>query len=135
MAPVLLPWLSVDRFFVCYTLIPYTGPSMIDFRFRLGSRPHVDEILRALVDSDSNLRSRYDFPLEDRSIRSVLGQPYNAVIPHCGIKRVGDNVLLRAYFDNENSAVRYLELVNLAADFHADAFRCGSGSDLASRSV
>jgi hypothetical protein len=43
----------------------------------------------------------------------VLGARENAVFPLSGIEVIGDNLRFRGYFDNENSAVRYLQLVEL----------------------
>jgi glyceraldehyde 3-phosphate dehydrogenase len=121
MAPALLPWLSPDRFFVCYTLIPYTGPSLIDFRFRLGVPTRLAEVHEALYGPSSGLGLRYEFPAADGGVLSALGRPCNAVIPRRGVRLAGDSLLLRGYFDNENSAVRYLELVQRAAQAHAVA--------------
>lgn len=121
MAPNLLPWLPPERFFVCYTMIPYTGPSLVDFRFELGSMPNLEDVRQALYCPDSSLAPRYRFPVEDCGVGAVAGQPYNAVIPRDGINLVDDCLRLRGYFDNENSAVRYMELVELAARAHAGA--------------
>ena len=120
MAPALLPWLALDSFFVVYTLIPYTGPSLIDFRFRLGATPGLAAVQEALYGPGSRLGLRYDFPSEDGGILDVLGRPCNAALPRDTIKLVGDNLQLRGYFDNENSAVRFLELAQLAARAQSD---------------
>ena len=115
MAPRLLPWLSPDNFFVGYTLIPYTGASVISFRFRLASPATLEDIYTALCGAGSLLEGRYHFPDRDAGIQAVVGTPFNAVLPCDGITLAGDNLLMSGYFDNENSAVRYLELALLAA--------------------
>ena len=121
MAPRLLPWLSADNFFVSYTLIPYSGASVIDFRFRLASQTTLENIYAALCGPKSLLGGRYHFPVCDAGIQDVVGERYNAIIPRTGIKLVGDNLVMSGYFDNENSATRYLELARLAVSAIANA--------------
>jgi glyceraldehyde 3-phosphate dehydrogenase (phosphorylating) len=114
MAPRLLPWLAPDRFYVAYTLIPYTGASLITFRFRMAAPVVLENIYAALCGPESTLADRYCFPARDAGLQSAVGMPFNVVIPRNGIELVGDNLVMSGYFDNENSAVRYLELAQLA---------------------
>lgn len=123
MAPALLPWLSPDKFCVNYNLVPYTGPSLVDFRFRLCSEPTLAEVHEALYGPASPLGLRYGFPVEDGGVRDAQGRPYNAIFPRGRIKLAGDNLRLGGYFDNENSAVRYLELAQKAARAYTGVFR------------
>lgn len=117
MAPRLLPWLSPERFSIAYTLIPYTGASLIDLRFRLrtpGSRTALVDSLRAAC-SEVPLRARYAVLETDPGVNGALGSPFNAMFHEGAITLQGDTLYLSGYFDNENSAVRYLELVQWLA--------------------
>ena len=44
-APNLLPFLNENNFVVNYTLVPFSGVSMIDFRFKIRNSKHRMEIL------------------------------------------------------------------------------------------
>ncbi|MBS0345481.1 MAG: hypothetical protein JSR69_03395 [Proteobacteria bacterium] len=114
MAPRLLPWLDADRFFVGYALIPYTGASLIDLRFRLCDPPSRPVFLSALqaACTDGVLAGRYALLDQDPGVQGALGAPWNAMFYEAGIALKGDTLCLAGYFDNENSAFRYLELVN-----------------------
>jgi glyceraldehyde 3-phosphate dehydrogenase len=118
MTPRLLPWLSPERFFVNYTLIPYTGASLIDFRFRLGTPVLRSALIDALRTSCTvgALQARYAVLENDPGICGTLGLPFNTLLHEDGIVVEGDTLYLSGYFDNENSAVRYLELVQWIAE-------------------
>jgi glyceraldehyde 3-phosphate dehydrogenase len=114
-APNLLPFISAERnFFVTYTVLPYSGVSMIDFRFRLTDP--VDRLL--LVDMirqatmNGPLAHLYSIEKSDRGPHFHQGSPFSAVLIESGIKLLGGNLYLQGYFDNENSASRFFDLVN-----------------------
>lgn len=112
MAPRLLPWLAPARLAVSYALVPYTGGSLIDMRFQLRQPPiHEQAAVAALQQaSQGALQARYSVPGTDPGVRGALGARANAVFPKAGINMKDDMLRLQGYFDNENSAVRYLEL-------------------------
>lgn len=112
MAPRLLPWLDPARFAVNYTVVPYTGASLLEFRFRLRAAPAQDGALSALRDAMASgaLAGRYALHADDPGVAAVVGLPFNAVFHTAGVRIQGDTLRLAGYFDNENSAVRYWEL-------------------------
>jgi len=112
MGPALLSWLSPEHFAVNYTLIPYAGASLIDLRFRLQTvqtRSVVTYALREACDRGP-LAGYYALQDEDPGVANVMGSPCNAVFHEAGLRLQGDTLRLAGYFDNENSAVRYLAL-------------------------
>jgi glyceraldehyde 3-phosphate dehydrogenase len=114
MAPRILPWLSNEQIFVSYATVPYAGGSLIEFNFRLNRVPSKQEVLQKLQHAlENTLKGLYRIETEDSGVVGVLGARENAVFPLSGIEVIGDNLRFRGYFDNENSAVRYLQLVEL----------------------
>lgn len=117
MGPQLLPWLDAGRFAVNYTLIPYTGASLLELRFRLQSPPSLPDFLQTLglACASGPLRGLYALCAQDPGITAVLGTGHNAVLHPAGVRLQGDTLRLSGYFDNENSAVRYWELTQWMA--------------------
>ncbi|MBF8273271.1 MAG: putative glyceraldehyde 3-phosphate dehydrogenase [Magnetococcales bacterium] len=106
------------NFIVNYTVVPYTGVSMIDFRFALERVPcNVDEILstldRAVVDGP--LQHLYGIDAVDRGPEVHKLTSFSAVIVRSGVRLLDGNLYLQGYFDNENSVNRYFDLVNFMA--------------------
>lgn len=121
MAPRLLPWLNSTQFFVNYTVIPYTGASLIDLRFRIGktgTHATVIDVLR-----QASMRSRYALLDRDPGVENVIGCAANVVLFEDGITVNGNIVRMSGYFDNENSAVRYLELLRWIAEANEELHR------------
>lgn len=113
MAPRLLPWLKVEDFFVNYVVIPYVGASLIDMRFRIATRKSnlgIHDVIRQAC-----AESRYALLDDDPGITNVIGNTSNALFFEDGLTLDGDTLRLAGYFDNENSAVRYLELLQWLA--------------------
>lgn len=108
-APKLLDWINPDNFHVGYHLIPYQGASLIQFIFFLDQTCSKEEVLQYLTESNAEL---YLYPDEDLGIQQANNSPYNAVFPKSQIKVKGNKLILQGYFDNENSAARYYDLVN-----------------------
>lgn len=114
-APNLLPFIAAKRnFFVTYTILPYSGVSMIDFRFRLRDSVDrllfVDRIRQATINGP--LAHLYTIEEGDRGPHVHQGSPFSAILIESGIELLGDNSYLQGYFDTENSATRYFDLVN-----------------------
>ena len=115
MAPKLLDFTTPQNFDVNYTLVPYTGPSMIDFRFRLEtSQTSVDEIRHKLTmgTTDGILKDLYTIIEHDTGPETHKFSTYSAILVADTIRLRGNNLYLNAYFDNENSVNRYFDLVN-----------------------
>jgi len=112
-APKLLDFISKDNFNVNYTLIPYTGVSMIDFRFRIKTVPNPVVFIKELqkVISQGSLHGLYELLPSDLGPEAHKFSRYSSALIESGIKIVGDNLYMQAYFDNENSVNRYYDLV------------------------
>lgn len=113
-APNLLPFINKDNFKVNYTNIPYTGTSIIDFRYRLKQVPSLESFL-ANIDTaiaSGKLKSLYEVIDEDSGPDAHKFTPFSSVLIKSGIKIVGDTLYIHAYFDNENSVTRYFDLTN-----------------------
>jgi len=113
-APHLLDFLSVDNFRVNYTLVPYTGVSMIDFRFQLASDVSTNDLRQFLSNeiTDGPLCGLYDLIPDDTGPEPHKFTPYSAVLISSGISVLSRNVYIPAYFDNENSVNRYFDVIN-----------------------
>lgn len=116
MAPQLLPWLQPEQMWVSYALIPYAGSSLIEMQWRLRAVPTAQQVRERLsLACAHELQGRYQLFEYDPGVAEVLGNPHNAVFHGAGVQVKGDVLRLQGYFDNENSAVRYLELVEWVA--------------------
>ncbi|RJG05183.1 hypothetical protein D3870_03360 [Noviherbaspirillum cavernae] len=113
MGPRLLPFLAADRFRVDYVLIPYAGVSLIDFRFRLAHPPSESALLDMLAGAcgSGELAGLYHMADEDRGPQYWNMSPESAILLRPRARLVGDRLFLPAVFDNENSATRYLDLL------------------------
>lgn len=115
--PKLLGFLDEKNFIVNYTVIPYAGISMMDFRFRLKRAKSLKEVLHALEESfiDGELRHLYAFDETDRGPEVHKCTPHSAVFVRDSARLLGDNLYLQSYFDNENSVNRYYDLTDYLA--------------------
>ena len=116
--PQLLKFLNKKNFTVNYTVVPYTGVSMIDFRFRLKKCPSLDKFIETIESSIRNgeLKGLYNIHDQDRGPEVHNCTPYSAVFIKENIKIIKDQVYIFAYFDNENSVNRYYDLANYIAN-------------------
>jgi glyceraldehyde 3-phosphate dehydrogenase len=103
-APHLLGCINDDNFAVAYTLVSYTGVSMIDYRFRLNHDVNQNDardiILRAI--NDGKLKELFAVVLLDNGLEEYKFTRYSAVFVKPSIKIKGRNLYISAYFDNEN---------------------------------
>ena len=117
MGPALLDFLDPERFTVRYTVIPYSGVSSLDVRFRVRRRTAAPELAgeleRAVLAGD--LRHLYGVDPTDRGPEVHNCTPWNAVFVLDEIRVRGDNVHLHAYVDTENSASRFFDLTAFIA--------------------
>lgn len=117
--PNLLPFLNEHNFIVNYTVVPYAGVSIIDFRFRLANPPaSVEQAMRTLEESfveGGGLAHLYGMDETDRGPEVHVCTPHSTVFVRDKARLLGNNLYLQGYFDNENSVNRYYDLVNYLA--------------------
>ena len=96
-----------------YTVIPYTGVSMLDFSFQLERPGGSQEIVEALDDAfaHGDLKNMYSFDEVDIGPDIYNCTTYSSVFIKNRVRLLGDNLYLYGYFDNENSVNRYFDLV------------------------
>lgn len=116
--PDLLSFLNFKNFNVNYTLIPYSGVSIIDLRFKLKNVPSKSQFLSRLLEGVKigDLQNLYNIDTVDYGPDKYLNSTFSAVFIEEKIKIIGDNLYLFGYFDNENSANRYFDLIQFLAD-------------------
>ena len=112
-APRLLNYVTDENFNVNYTLIPYTGVSIIDYRYNLKTAPNNDiwnTIEKACIEGD--LKGLHAIQDKDTGPDAHQNSRFSSIIikEHSYIR--GNDIYLYAYFDNENSVNRYFDLIN-----------------------
>jgi glyceraldehyde 3-phosphate dehydrogenase len=114
MGPKILKFLSSTNFNVNYTLIPYSGVSMIDLRFEVRNILGLDDIVTKIEnDIDGGiLNGLYGIIDEDNGPEPINETKYSTVFIKNKIKVLQNNLYFSGYFDNENSVNRYFDLVN-----------------------
>jgi len=115
-APRLLKCTTDNNFNVNYTLIPYAGVSIIDYRYSFESQPS-DQIWAILESEFTNgqLKGLYKIQERDTGPEAHQNTKYSAVIIKENSHIRGNDIYFNAYFDNENSANRYFDLINFIA--------------------
>jgi glyceraldehyde 3-phosphate dehydrogenase len=110
----LLNFIGEDNFNVNYTIVPYSGVSIIDFRFRLQDCPSISELISELEHSfhEGSLKGLYNIDEVDIGPEVYNCTTFSSVFIKENIKVINDQVYLPAYFDNENSVNRYYDLLN-----------------------
>ena len=110
----LLNFLNENNFLVNYTVIPYSGVSMLDFRFKLKSKVNKEKLIEDLSEAFINggLKDLYDFSEFDVGPEVYNCSTYSAVLIKENVKVLKNNIYMQGYFDNENSVNRYYDLVN-----------------------
>jgi len=112
--PNLLNFLSEDNFKVNYTVVPYTGVSILDFRFRLNDGVTIKKVIDDLDHcfSQGDLKNLYAFDEVDIGPEIHNCTTFSAVFNKENAKIFNNNLYLFGYFDNENSVNRYFDLIN-----------------------
>ncbi len=112
--PQLLKAINKKNFKVNYTVVPYTGVSMIDFRFRIKNCPSLNRFFNTLekATKDGDLKGLYNIHEADRGPEVHNCTPFSAVFIRENLKVINDQVYISGYFDNENSVNRYYDLVD-----------------------
>ena len=117
--PNLLDFLKPDNFIVDYAVGPFTNISAITFRFGVKDpieRYKFTHDLRRAVGEGGELQGLYYLDAVDVGDSNRYHCTiFSAVFPENGIKTRGSNLYLLGYFDNENSANRFYDLVNYMA--------------------
>jgi glyceraldehyde 3-phosphate dehydrogenase len=112
-APKLLECVTDENFNVNYTLIPYTGVSIIDYRYTLKSP--LDEEVWSILESEceiGDLKGLYAVQNSDAGPAAHQNSSYSSIIIKENSFIRGSNLYLQAYFDNENSVNRFFDLTN-----------------------
>lgn len=112
MGPKLLNFLTSKNFNVNYTLVPISGVSRIDMRFRLKKDFSLQSVL-TFIDQISAPRGNKLYKVHDvdPGQYSALLSRFSAEIILEQSRKSGDNLYLSAYFDTENSVNRYYDLI------------------------
>ena len=112
--PNLLKFLNKDNFNVNYTVIPYDGVSIIDFKFLLKKKTNLPKIIKSLKNEIKNgsLKNLYSIQKNDLGPEVHKFSTSSAVIIEELIKLRGNFLYLTCYFDNENSVNRYYDTLN-----------------------
>jgi glyceraldehyde 3-phosphate dehydrogenase len=115
--PNLLGFLDEHNFKVNYTVVPYTGVSILDFRFRLNDEVTVEKVTENLENAfaQGDLKHLYAFDEVDIGPEIHNCTTYSAVFNKENVKVVNNNLYLFGYFDNENSVNRYFDLAHYLA--------------------
>ncbi|MBM22926.1 MAG: hypothetical protein CMD78_01510 [Gammaproteobacteria bacterium] len=116
-AKLLMKSINDHNFLVNYTVIPYTGVSMIDFRFRVNRSIDLDTFIGDLDEVINNGELKDLYGLDDRDIGPEVHNctDYSTVFIREAIKSLNDNFYLQGYFDNENSVNRFYDLADFIA--------------------
>ncbi len=114
-AKKLLDFVDDTNFRVNYTVVPYTGASIIDFRFRVGSLPQnretfIAELKEAMASGP--LQHLYGMVPQDNGPEEHQLTPFSSVFIEENINVIGENLYIHAYFDTENSVNRYHDLAS-----------------------
>ena len=114
----LLTFLNDENFAVNYTLVPHTGVSIIDYRFRLNKKTSKADFIGNLEKAINGgvLVGLYGLEEMDGGPDKHKFTTNSAVIIKSSIKMLGNNVYFQAYFDNENSVNRYFDLVSFVVE-------------------
>jgi glyceraldehyde 3-phosphate dehydrogenase len=111
--PDLLPFLNQHNFTINYTIVPYTGASMLDFRFKLRrsitKSNFIDDLHSTFVKGE--LKNLYHLNEIDSGPEEHNCTTHSAVFIKENIRVLKNNVYLHGYFDTENSVNRYFDLI------------------------
>ena len=112
MGPKILNFITPENFNVNYTLLPITGVSRMDFRFKLEKPFDMNSVMNCIEGIKSKLgENLYKIHETDPGQHASLLSSFSAefVLEQC--RKVGQNLYLSAYFDTENSVNRYYDLI------------------------
>ena len=112
-APRLLDYVTDENFNVNYTLIPYTGVSIIDYRYSLKTMSD-DDIWNTIEQActDGDLKGLYAIQDKDTGPEAHQNSRFSSILIKENSHIRGNDIYLNAYFDNENSVNRFFDLLN-----------------------
>mgnify|MGYP001199185932 FL=1 len=115
--PSLLDCIHKNNFVVNYTVIPYSGISLIDFRFRVNKEINYDKFILDLNHAiyEGSLKNLYDIDEVDNGPEIYNCSTHSSVFIKKNIRILNNQIYLQGYFDNENSVNRYYDLCNYIA--------------------
>mgnify|MGYP000044126333 FL=1 len=113
-AKLLMDSINDNNFLVNYTVIPYAGVSMIDFRFRVKELVDLATFINDLDEAINHgeLKDLYGLDYKDIGPEVHNCTDYSTVFIKEGIKSLDANFYLQGYFDNENSVNRFYDLAD-----------------------
>ena len=113
MGPKLLKFLTNDNFNVNYTIVPISGVSRIDLSFDLERPFELNEIVKTIekISNKTGLQL-YRFHEVDNGPDETLLSVHSTEFILSQSRKVGQRLYLSGYFDTENSANRYYDLIN-----------------------
>ncbi len=119
-AKLLMDSINDNNFLVNYTVIPYAGVSIIDFRFRIKELVDPDTFMKDLDDVMNHGELKYLYGLDDKDIGPEVHNctNYSTVFIKEAIKSLNNNFYLQGYFDNENSVNRFYDLADFISTKH-----------------
>lgn len=113
MGPRLLNFLTNDNFNVNYTIVPISGVSRIDLSFELERPFELNEIVKTIERISNKAGFQlYRFHEADNGPNDALLSIYSTEFILSQSRKVGKRLYLSGYFDTENSANRYYDLIN-----------------------
>ena len=116
--PKLLDFISPHNFVVNYTVVPYAGVSMIDFRFHIQQKVAREILIVDLEEAFANgeLKHLYDFDEADVGPEVYNCTTYSTVFIKDRVKVLGNQIYFQGYLDTENSVNRYYDLINYISE-------------------
>lgn len=110
----LLNFLNSKNFKVNYTIIPYDGVSIMDFRFSFKQKISYELFLKTLKKEIKNgsLQNMYNTVKIDTGPEVQKFTENSAVIIESSIEVKNNHIYFMSYLDNENSVNRYYDLIN-----------------------
>ena len=117
-APKMLEYLNKNNFTVKYTVVPYTGVSIFDFRFKLKNKFSLEQFLEKLEYeiNEGELNGFYGLHEIDNGPEEHNCTSFSSVLIKEKIRLLNKQLYIFSYFDNENSVNRYYDLVNFIAN-------------------
>ncbi len=119
-AKLLMDSINDNNFLVNYTVVPYAGVSIIDFRFRIKELVDLDTFMKDLdeVMNQGVLKDLYGLDYKDIGPEVHNCTNYSTVFIKEAIQSLNDNFYLQGYFDNENSVNRFYDLADFISTKH-----------------
>jgi glyceraldehyde 3-phosphate dehydrogenase len=117
-ATLLMDFITKENFTVNYSVIPYTGVSLIDFRFRIKKSVDIETLINDLSNEISHGVLENLYGLDEIDIGPEIHNCtiYSTVLIKESIKTINGNIYFQGYFDNENSVNRFYDLANYICD-------------------